>query len=523
MSRTKKFLDGVVLNYGYQAVVMVVGLWLTPFLLHHLGQHDYGVWLVGLQSLTYLALLDIGVIGLLPREVAHVSGRIHLGADAGELRTLLEENAVVVLWQTPVLLIALGIAWFFLGHKGHELQSVFLIILATYGIQFPLRIFFAALEGLQDFAFIGYLQMVAWSAGVVVNVLLVYLGFGLYGLAYGWSTTQLIITFGSIGRMYTRFFEYTPRGLRWLRFREMSKYFRSGLWISVSQITQMLVKGADVVLLAALKGPNAVVPYSCTTKLQVVLANQPQVILQAAQPGLTQLRTTASKEQVGRVIGTLAQAMLMLSGAVAVIILAINKGFVQKWVGPEQFLGFWFTVWIVIGMLLRHLNGTTIYSLFCFGKERFISIVGFCDAVCFAALTYILIRVMGTLGIAVASVASVSLASLPWTLRELKRVTGLSVWEQLKPIREWLLPFSILAVGVGVAVQFYNPATYWACGVVTAVVVALYFAIEFRVIQRSMWGERLRHFAAQTFGRLTAALRSNVQLHPPKETESDAG
>jgi O-antigen/teichoic acid export membrane protein len=514
MNRTKKFVDGVVLSYGYQALVMLVGLWLTPFLLHRLGQHDFGVWLVGLQALTYLALLDIGVIGLLPREVAFVSGRIHLGAEPPKaLRTLLEENVVVVLWQTPILWVAMGIAWLALLHRGADLKWVSLIIFATYGIQFPLRIFFAALEGLQDFAFIGYLQMAAWCIGVIVNVTSVYKGYGLYGLAFGWSMTQAIIAFGSIGRVYFRYFEFAPRTLRWLPVARIWKYLQAGFWVSLSQVSQMLVKGADVVLLASLRGPSAVVPYACSTKLQSVLANQPQLILQAAQPGLTQLRATAEREHVGRVIGTLAQAMLMVSGAAAAVILAVNKGFVQKWVGPDQFLGFWFTVWIVVGMLLRHLNGTTVYSLFCFGKERFISIVALCDSVCFAVLTYFFVRLFGTIGIPLASIASVSLVSLPWTLRELKGVTGLSVWAQLTPVREWFLPFSVVGVAVGIGVQFFNPSSYYACAIVVTLVVAIYFAVEYPVIRRSLWGNRLRDVGRQMTASMNAFFRP--RLRPP--------
>jgi hypothetical protein len=31
------------LGYTYQELLMLVGLWLTPFLLHRIGQHDYGI------------------------------------------------------------------------------------------------------------------------------------------------------------------------------------------------------------------------------------------------------------------------------------------------------------------------------------------------------------------------------------------------------------------------------------------------------------------------------------------------
>ena len=50
MSRTGRFLHGVWLGYAYQGLIMLVGLWLTPFLLRHIGQHDYGVWLDFLQA-----------------------------------------------------------------------------------------------------------------------------------------------------------------------------------------------------------------------------------------------------------------------------------------------------------------------------------------------------------------------------------------------------------------------------------------------------------------------------------------
>jgi O-antigen/teichoic acid export membrane protein len=510
MNRTNRFITGVALNYGYQAVVMVVGLWLTPFLLHHLGQRNYGIWLVGLQALSYIALLDIGVVGLLPREVAYVSGRIHSGADLQEMRTLLEENAMVILCQTPIVFLIMGVAWYILRAHTAGLASVLLIIMLTYGIQFPIRLFYAALEGLQDFGYIGYLQMAGWSLGVIVNVALVLKGFGLYGLALGWAATQATISLGSVWRMYTRHSHMCPRRVRWLGIPRLVKYLKSGFWVSMSQITQMLVKSSDVVMLASLRGPAAVVPYSCSSKLQSVLANQPQVILQAAQPGLTQLRATGDRKHTGTVIGTLAQAMLTVSGGVAIIILAVNKGFVQKWVGPDQYLGFWFTLAITIGMLLRHWNGTTIYSLFCFEKERFISIIGLIESLSFVAFSYVLVRLMGTIGIPIASIASLSVASLPWTLRALRRVTRNTLREQLAPLREWFVPFLGAAALAGLAVRFYTPGSYFACAYVVTIASVVYLLLELRVIRRSLWGEKLQNLVLSLTGKLRDALRLPV-------------
>src|SRR5256885_15283659 len=75
MSRTTRIIGAIGLGYLGQAVTVLVGLWLTPFLLHQPGQRDYGLWLLALQMTAYLSLLDLGVVALLPRETAYAIGR----------------------------------------------------------------------------------------------------------------------------------------------------------------------------------------------------------------------------------------------------------------------------------------------------------------------------------------------------------------------------------------------------------------------------------------------------------------
>src|SRR5262245_66322916 len=118
MSRTRRFLGGLGVGYASQAVLLLVGLWLTRFLLGRLGQHDYGLWLVGTQLLGYLMLTDLGVVALLPREVAYATGRSQgdSKADGGLLSELVGETSRLVYYQMPlVALIAVGF-WWFLPH-----------------------------------------------------------------------------------------------------------------------------------------------------------------------------------------------------------------------------------------------------------------------------------------------------------------------------------------------------------------------------------------------------------------------
>src|SRR5262245_9583172 len=100
--RLRRFIGGLSLGYIQMAATIVTGLWMTPFLLRQLGSHDYGLWLLGTQVLTYLALMDLGVVALIPREVAAATGR----GDRSQLHALVGQTARLVMWQLPVVAIA---------------------------------------------------------------------------------------------------------------------------------------------------------------------------------------------------------------------------------------------------------------------------------------------------------------------------------------------------------------------------------------------------------------------------------
>jgi hypothetical protein len=102
MTRTHRFLAGVSLGYVYLGLVTIVGLWLTPFLLHRIGQHDLGLWLLANQILGYLLLLDFGVVAMLPRETAYATGRTLQGGDANDLAHTIGRFRRIVRWQVPV-------------------------------------------------------------------------------------------------------------------------------------------------------------------------------------------------------------------------------------------------------------------------------------------------------------------------------------------------------------------------------------------------------------------------------------
>ena len=107
MSRTERFLGGVGLGYVSMVLALVVGLWLTPFLLGRIGTEEYGLWLITTQILGYLMLLDLGVVALAPRETAYATGRRLTGGSDDVAVTFARFRGIVQWLMVPAAAVSL--------------------------------------------------------------------------------------------------------------------------------------------------------------------------------------------------------------------------------------------------------------------------------------------------------------------------------------------------------------------------------------------------------------------------------
>jgi O-antigen/teichoic acid export membrane protein len=458
-SRLRRFVTGLGIGYVHTIATVVVGLWLTPFLLRHLGAHGYGLWLLGGQVLVYLALLDLGVVALIPREIA---GAVGSAEDAyGKQRRLIGETVRLIYWQMPLVVLAGAIVVVLLPAEWAALRWPLGIVVLTFVVTFPCRLFGAILQGLQDLAFLGASQVAAWVVGTAVVVIAVAMNAGLYSLAWGWVGTQIVAAVINWRRLRARYPEVMPGSIPSLGARTVARHLKRSGWISVSQLAQVLLAGTDLIVVGKLLGPEAVVPYACTSKLPMLLANQPQMFMQMALPALSELRTTASREHLFNVARSMAQVMLLLSGAIVTVVLAVNGSFVSWWVGEARFGGLGLTALILLTMLVRHANATLNYTLFCFGYERRIALTTVSDGLLGLALMVPLVSALGLHGAVLGSLASVCLVSLPANLLALAREEGGSAFAFFRVLGPWSIRFVPIAGAVSLLPFVWTSRSPW--------------------------------------------------------------
>lgn len=483
MARSRSFTHSVVLGVAGQAITMFAGLWLGPFLLQHIGSRGYGLWIVGQQLLVYLTLFDFGVVAILPRETAYAAGQ---EGGATKIAQLMGRTARIVLWQTGLVAIFALALWMWMPANWSHVRLPMGIAAAAFAVLFPTRMFRGVLEGLQDLAFISWSYMAGWFAGLVISVGLVAGGYGLRAFAIGWAVNQAVDALLCAVRLRMRFPQVWPG--RWAvgDGDTLRSQLSRGLWASVSQIAQVLIYGTDAAVIGRLFGPAAVVPYNCTGKLINALANQPQHVMRAAEPGLSQLRATESRDRLVRVTGALSLAMLMASGAVVVFTLAVNPGFVRWWIGDAFYGGLLLTVLFGASMLLRHLNITVIYTLFAFRHEHLLAWTSLADGVMSTIFSILLAWALHSpVGVVLGSMLSTCVVLLWGNGPRLARELGVSVIDLGKPLGGWFWRMALAGSAaslLGNAIEKPTPVAIAALGVFA---VATYCLLMFPVALRS--------------------------------------
>jgi O-antigen/teichoic acid export membrane protein len=475
MSRSRRFFSGLALNYVYQGLLMITGLWLTPFLLSRIGQHDYGLWIVGSQLLAYLTITDFGVVALLPLETAYATGRKD-GADRKrDLPLVVGQTTRLVLYQMPVVILLAAATWFALPAKWNDLKGPMALMLLGFVVSFPIRILPTLLEGLQDLAFSSSMRILNWVMNTSAIIALILAHWNLYALASAWIFPQLVTVPIFYYRLRTRFPEALPERLPPLAWEVVKVQLGKGFWVSLAQAASFLVGNTDVLIIASLLGPAAVVPYSCTGKLCNVVGNQVYILMHTAGPGLCEVKAGEDKQKMYVVLSALTQGILMLSGLVFCVVAAVNHWFVNWWVTAHQYAGLPLTVLFVVNLVVRQWTGVSANTVFFFGHQRRISLTNISDGVVTAGATFLLVRFWGPAGALVGSLIGALLVSVPLNLTAIKRDIGFSIWRLLRGMSGgWFLRFLPIAAAVVWLAAHWSPNTLPE-GVLTAAVTALVY------------------------------------------------
>jgi O-antigen/teichoic acid export membrane protein len=180
-------LRNVLSNWGGYILSNIIAFFLSPFVVHRLGDSAYGVWALLVSLTSYLGLLELGVRGAVTRYVA----KYHAQADhQGANRIASTALAFFTAAGSLVILISFGLAFFALDafRIPEEYQRTARIVLSLMGMTIATStvggVFGGIMVGLQRFDLVNSVEVVISVLRALAIVFALQTGKGIISLAW---------------------------------------------------------------------------------------------------------------------------------------------------------------------------------------------------------------------------------------------------------------------------------------------------------------------------------------------------
>jgi O-antigen/teichoic acid export membrane protein len=415
----------VMLAGGYLALALTVvqGLLLVPLYLRYLGPGMYGAWLASGDLLGWLSLLHMGITGVVTQRMAAAHGR-------GERAALGEYFATGVAVQAALMTVLVGVGLLvapfvpgWLGIHGQEarvLARCFAAAAAATGLGFMAAVVGSLPLAVQRMAFNAAATLACTLAGLVTTVWMLLAGAGLWALVWGMLARNglLLIAVAADAAAVVRR-EGTRMRVRGPVLRELGALGGPSL---LSMLGNTATGRCDALLVAVVFRPELATVYVLTRRAAEIISMFLARVGGAVYPGFAHLVGSGHLPRARQVLGQVDRAYLALGTLALAMYMALNRTFMELWVGPAQYGGHLLTVLVGLNVLLVGRAALATYLLGSTGGFRRSAYLTFGEALVRVAATLALLLAFGMRGVPVAGIVTTAVSAhlaLRWLRRRL--------------------------------------------------------------------------------------------------------
>lgn len=255
-----RFIINLMANVANFIVSVIIGLWFTPYLIHHLGVAAYGLIPLAMTVTSYLQLLTIALNGAVGRYLTIAMERKDI-EDANRIfnTSLVGSILIILVVLGPMFWLSMHAYWFFNVPPGYEQQFSWLF-LCTVGMFLPTTLSSAfSLSSFcrNRFDILNTVNIVSNLTRVLAVVILFRIfAPQVWHVGAGMVMAGVIGIIGSvlIWRYLTPMLHIRPR---LFSIKTLQQLVGTGGWFFVNQIGTILFLSIDIVVVNKLVGTEA--------------------------------------------------------------------------------------------------------------------------------------------------------------------------------------------------------------------------------------------------------------------------
>src|SRR6266550_8430752 len=441
MSRARTLLTGILMNWTAFAVSIIVSFFLSPFVVHRLGNIAYGVWVLANSSITYMAVLDLGMRGAVGYFVAKHQAR---GEHLESSRAVSVGLAFRTLISLVVILASLILAGFatkiFRIPSNMWTAAQWAIVLSGLNLSFSLivGVFGGVLTALQRFGMANGLAIAQTLIGTAGTVWVLDRGYGIVPLAIMQLTVALILGIATI-MICLRVYPELRLGFRFLDRRVLPELWRYSFYLFVIAASGQVIYYTDNLIVGVFLSAEAVTLYAIGGRFIAYLGELGASLAQTFLPVATNLAAQDQQDQLRRLLNQGTRAAFFVSLPIGEVLFFRGSTFIGLWMGQQyaQPSGRVLRILLLSTLALagNRVGGNIVLGL---GKHKPFAVWQSCEAVANLTLSIYLVRRIGIDGVAWGTVLPSLVSQIVLWPRYLSKLLGLNVWSYFREC--WIRP-----------------------------------------------------------------------------------
>ena len=390
-------------NFAGYAVTLTVTFFISPLMVHHLGNIAYGVWALVQQFVGYSLLLDFGIRIAVTRFLA----QHYVRSDRDAIDRLLSTASLIALVPACVVIVAGGTTayffpyWFSLPQNLVRPSQLSLLLVAiAMAISGPGSLFTACVAAVSRYDLLTIRNSVfALLRGVLLWMFLS-LGYGLITIAI----INLVATLVALA-MDIRFAKSEIPGLRVsfsaFDWSALHKLLHFSFFAFLISIAVRLVYWSDNLVVGAILGPAAVAFYAVGGTMVQYARDAMDNLTRVYAPLSAQMDALGMREPLQRlyISGSRLGLLAIVPGAASFIL--TGPAFLALWMGPEFGRRSGPIMTVLSGtLLLLPLASIYTHALYAVNRHRMNAFVALIEAFSNLTLSIWLVHRLGIVGAA---------------------------------------------------------------------------------------------------------------------------
>jgi O-antigen/teichoic acid export membrane protein len=317
-------------------VNILVGIFLSPFILHRLGNTAYGAWVLAFSVTGYYGLFDLGIRSSIVRYVSTYSAREDFEGLSRLVNTgLAGYTAIGTLAMAATIAVSSHVGSLFRlpANFVGTARVLFLIVGAAVSLGFPAGIFGGILEGLGRFYAVNATNLISTVVRAGLIVLALTHGYGLLTVAI----ITVVLPFVASAVRAAMVLHVLPLRFGW-RYIDRSALREIASYSSVSfmlMISYKLRFKTDEIVVSTFLSVTAVTFFSIGDRLVDYMGEVVSGLAQLVIPMSGQSDAKGDMERLRKIFVAGNRACALIALPIAAILIVLGKSVLTAWVGAR--------------------------------------------------------------------------------------------------------------------------------------------------------------------------------------------